>query len=113
VLSIHVLYRCLVWISEDAQQQDSDLKTMVEYKKCLGWNECKKAIEVELCSLKKRKVLINVIPTPIRIFPIRFKWVSVLKRNENNEVVRYKVKLVAQVLRRDLDLISKKHILML
>jgi hypothetical protein len=37
-----------------------------------------------------------VIPTPLRIFPIGFKWVFIQKRNENNEVVRYKARLVAQ-----------------
>jgi hypothetical protein len=37
-----------------------------------------------------------VIPIPPRTFPVGFKWVFVWKRNENNEVVRYKVSLVAQ-----------------
>jgi hypothetical protein len=36
------------------------------------------------------------MPTPPRTFPVEFKWVFVRKRNENNEVVRYKVRLVAQ-----------------
>jgi len=30
------------------------------------------------------------------IFPVGYKWVFVHKRNENNEVVRYKARLVAQ-----------------
>jgi hypothetical protein len=34
--------------------------------------------------------------TPLRTFPVGFKWVFVRKRNENNEVVRYKARLVAQ-----------------
>jgi hypothetical protein len=34
--------------------------------------------------------------TPLRTFPVGFKWVFVQKRNENNEVVRYKARLVAQ-----------------
>jgi hypothetical protein len=38
----------------------------------------------------------DVILTPPRIFPVGFKWVFIQKRNENNEVVRYKVRLVAQ-----------------
>jgi hypothetical protein len=41
-------------------------------------------------------VFTDVIPTPLRIFPIGFKWVFIRKRNENNDVVRYKVRLVAQ-----------------
>jgi hypothetical protein len=36
------------------------------------------------------------MPTPPRTFPVGFKWVFVRKRNENNEVVRYKIRLVAQ-----------------
>jgi hypothetical protein len=75
---------------------DPDPKTMVECRKHSDWNKRKEAIEAELNSLKKRKVFINVIPTPPRTFTVGFKWVFVQKRNENNEVVRYKVRLVAQ-----------------
>jgi hypothetical protein len=50
-----------------------------------------KAIEAELNSLKKRKVFMEVISTSPRTFPI-----FVRKRNENNEMVRYKAMLVAQ-----------------
>jgi hypothetical protein len=45
--------------------------------------------------LNKRKMFIDVIPTRRRIFPVGFKWVFIQKRNENNEVVRYKARLVA------------------
>jgi hypothetical protein len=58
-------------------------------------NKWKEAIEVELNLLKRRKVFTDVIPTPSRIFPVGFKWV-IQKRNENNEVVRYKARLVTQ-----------------
>jgi hypothetical protein len=34
--------------------------------------------------------------TPPGIFPVGYKWVFVCKRNKNNEVARYKVRLVAQ-----------------
>jgi hypothetical protein len=33
---------------------------------------------------------------PSKVFPVGFKWVFVQKQNENNEVVRYKARLVAQ-----------------
>jgi hypothetical protein len=46
----------------------------------------------------------EVIPTPPRTFPIEFKWVFVLKRNENNDVVRYKVRLVVQGFTQRLDI---------
>jgi hypothetical protein len=38
----------------------------------------------------------DMIPTPSIIFPVGFKWVFIRKKNKNNEVVRYKVMLVAQ-----------------
>ena len=37
-----------------------------------------------------------MIPTPPKTFPAGFKWVFIQKWNENNEVVRYKARLVAQ-----------------
>ena len=75
---------------------DPDPKTMVECKKHSDWNKWKEAIEAELASLTKREVFSSVIPTPPKTFPVGFKWVFVRKRNENNEVVRYKARLVAQ-----------------
>jgi hypothetical protein len=39
-------------------------------------------------------MFINVIPTSFRTFSVGFKWVFVQKRNKNNEVVRYKARLV-------------------
>jgi hypothetical protein len=47
-------------------------------------------------SLTKRQVLSKVIPRPPQVFPMGFKWVFIRKRDENNEVVRYKVRLIAQ-----------------
>jgi hypothetical protein len=75
---------------------DPDPKTMTECKKRSDWNKWKEAIEAELNSLKKRTVFTEVIPTPLRTFSVGFKWVFIRKRNENNEVVRYKAKLIAQ-----------------
>jgi hypothetical protein len=49
-----------------------------------------------LRSLTKRGVFTAVIPTPKHVLPVGAKWVFVRKRNENNEVVRYKARLVAQ-----------------
>jgi hypothetical protein len=75
---------------------DHDPKTMAECEKRSDWPKWKDAIQVELASLNKRKVFSEAIPTPPRVFPVGFKWVFVRKRNENNEVVRYKARLVAQ-----------------
>jgi hypothetical protein len=68
---------------------------MAECKQRSDWTKWKEAINSELSSLAKRHVFTSVIPTP-RIHPVGFKWVFTRKRNENNEVVRYKARLVAQ-----------------
>ena len=77
-------------------QLDPEPKTMAECIKRSDWIKWKEAIEAELHSLKKREVFSSVIPTPRNIFPVGSKWVFIRKRNENNEVVRYKARLVAQ-----------------
>ena len=47
-------------------------------------------------SLTKRTVFGPVVPIPSGIKPVGFKWVFVRKRNEKNEIVRYKARLVSQ-----------------
>jgi hypothetical protein len=42
--------------------------------------------------------------TPKGTFPLGYKWVFVRKRNENNKVVRYKARLVAQGFTQKLDI---------
>ena len=44
----------------------------------------------------KREVFGPVVQTPQGIKPVGYKWVFVRKRNENNEIMRYKARLVAQ-----------------
>ena len=75
---------------------DREPKSMAECMKRSDWSNWKVAIEDELLSLAKRGVLSAVIPTPKHVSPVGAKWVFVRKRNENNEVVRYKARLVAQ-----------------
>ena len=59
------------------------------------WPKWKKAIQVELASLTKRKVFGPIVQTPEDVKPVGYKWVFVRKRNEKNEVVRHKARLVA------------------
>ena len=47
-------------------------------------------------SLNKRKVIGPIILTPEAVRPVGYKWVFVRKRNEKNEIVRYKARLVTQ-----------------
>ena len=53
-------------------------------------------MQIELNSLTKRKVFGPVVQTAEDIKPVGYKWVFVQKRNENNEIIRYKARLVAQ-----------------
>ena len=71
-------------------------KSMKECKKRSDWPKWKEAICAELNSLKKRQVFGSVNLTPDGIYSVGHKWVFVRKRNEKNEVVRYKARLVAQ-----------------
>jgi hypothetical protein len=52
---------------------DSDPNTMAGCKGRSDWNKYEEAIEAELNPLRKRKMFIDVIHTPPRIFPIGFK----------------------------------------
>jgi len=49
-----------------------------------------------LKSLAKREVFGLVVQTPVGINPVGHKWVFVRKRNDKNEVERYKARLVVQ-----------------
>ena len=69
---------------------------MAECKKRSDWTQWKEAIQAEIASLTKREVFTSAIPTPPKVFPVGFKWIFVRKQNENNKVVRYKARLVAQ-----------------
>ncbi|XP_070049397.1 uncharacterized protein [Nicotiana tomentosiformis] len=53
-------------------------------------------MEAELVSLEKREVFRCIIRTPEGIKLVGYKWIFVRKRNDKNEVVRYKARLVAQ-----------------
>jgi len=50
----------------------------------------------ELSTLVKHEVFGHVIHIPKGVMHIRYKWVFIRKQNENNEIVRYKARLVAQ-----------------
>ena len=53
-------------------------------------------MQAELDSLNKRNVFGSIIPMPKNVKPVGYKWVFVRKRNEKNEIIRYKARLVAQ-----------------
>ena len=68
-------------------------------------------MQAELNSLTKREVFGPVVQTPEDVKPVGYKWVFARKRNENNDIIKYKARLVAQVSRRDLILTTRKHTL--
>jgi hypothetical protein len=82
--STAIVNSCLSTIIAKKVLVGPDPKTKTEYKRHSDWNKWKKAIEVELSSLKKRKMFNDVIPTPPRIFSVGFKWLFIRKKNENN-----------------------------
>ena len=60
------------------------------------WPKWRETMQAELYSLIKRDVFGPVVQTPASIKPVGNKWVFVRKRNENNDIIRYKARLVAQ-----------------
>ena len=56
----------------------------------------KEEIQAKLNSLVKREVFGPVVQKPEGVMPVGYKWVFVRKRNEKNEIMRYKARLVAQ-----------------
>ena len=60
------------------------------------WPKWKEAIQPELNSLTKQEVFGPVVQTPEDVKPVEYKWIFVRKRNENNEIIRYKVRLTTQ-----------------
>ena len=76
--------------------EDSEPKSMAECRERSDWVQWKEAIETKLRSLNKRQVFGPVARMPPKVFLLGYKLVFVQKRNENNMVVRYKARLVAQ-----------------
>ena len=67
-----------------------------ECRRRTDWSNWKQAIQVELDSLAKRKVFGHIAHTPPHVKHVGYKWVFVQKCNDKNEIVHYKVRLVAQ-----------------
>ena len=85
-------------IAVHVTEYDDDIepRSLAECKRRDDWPKWNEAIGVELDSLLKREVFGPVVQTPEGVKPVGYKWVFIRKRNEHNEVVRYKARLVAQ-----------------
>lgn len=71
-------------------------RSIIECRQRSDWPKWENAIKAELESLNKRGVFGPIVQTPKGINPVGYKWVFVRKRNEKNQIVRYKARLVAQ-----------------
>ena len=76
--------------------ENSEPWNVEEYRHRNDWSKWKEVIQVELNSLTKWEVFRLVVKTPEDVKSVRYKWVFVRKHNENNEIIRYKVRLIAQ-----------------
>ena len=75
---------------------DQEPQTINECRNRHDWEKWKEAIQAKLNCLAKREVFGPVVPTPGNVKSVGYRWVFVQKRNENNEIIRYKACLVAQ-----------------
>nr|GEV50793.1 uncharacterized protein ycf2 [Tanacetum cinerariifolium] len=81
--------------SPEEEMNDMNKEMSINY----NWDKWKDAMQDELNSLNKRKVFGPIATTPRDVKPVRCRWIFVQKRNEKNEVTRYKARLVAQEMR--------------
>ncbi|GJY78501.1 disease resistance CC-NBS-LRR class family protein [Tanacetum coccineum] len=75
---------------------DPEPKSVIDCQSRPDWGKWKDAMQAELNSLNKRKVFGPIVTTPRDVKPVGCRWIFVQKRNEKNEVTRYKARLVAQ-----------------
>ncbi|GKA23918.1 disease resistance CC-NBS-LRR class family protein [Tanacetum coccineum] len=75
---------------------DPEPKSVIDCQRRPDWVKWKDAMQAELNSLNKLNVFGHIVTTPRNVKPIGYRWIFVQKRNEKNEVTRYKARLVAQ-----------------
>ena len=83
-------------LSITSSDDEIEPQTIAECRRQNDWPMWKGAIQVQLDSLTKHKVFRPIVQTPNGVTPVEYKWVFVHKRNEKNEIMRYKARLVAQ-----------------
>nr|GEU90436.1 retrovirus-related Pol polyprotein from transposon TNT 1-94 [Tanacetum cinerariifolium] len=75
---------------------DPEPTSLIECQSKHDWNKWNEAMQAELNSLNKQMVFGRNVLTPRVVKPVGYRWVFIRKRNENDEVIRYKARLVAQ-----------------
>ena len=71
-------------------------KTLEECQSSNEWEEWQKAINAELASLSKHKVLKGPVEQPPHKHLVDAKWVFTRKRDAEGNIVKYKARLVAR-----------------
>ena len=92
---INEVFFFAVAIENLKEYDDHEPRSVDECRSKHDWSKWKEAIQVELDSLAKPKVFGPVVPTPNDVKHVGYKWVFVRKRNDKNEIARYKARLVA------------------
>ena len=82
--------------------KDHEPQSVIECRQRNDWPKWQEAIQSELNSLAM-KFFGPIVQTPNGIKPVGYKWIFVRKRNEKNEIQRYKARLVAQEFSQRLD----------
>ncbi|KAI3740406.1 hypothetical protein L2E82_30835 [Cichorium intybus] len=80
----------------DIMNDDLEPQSVMDCQNRHDWVKWKEAMQAELTSLNKRKVFGPIILTPRDVKPLGYRLIFVRKRNEKDEIVRYKARLVAQ-----------------
>ena len=83
-------------VAQKIMEDDCEPQYIIECRQRQDWSKLKEAIKAELASIAKREVFGPITRIPDNVKPAGYKWVFVRKRNEKNEVVRYKAQLIAQ-----------------
>ena len=71
-------------------------QTVNECQKMNDWPKMERSNPNGAKLVNKREVFGSIVQTPGNIKPDGYKWVFVKKRNENDEIIIYKSRLVAQ-----------------
>ena len=79
-----------------SNDEDHEPQNMNECRRRNDWLKWKEAIQIELKSLVKREIFGPVVQTPKDIKLVGYRRIFVQKRNEKNEIVEYKARLVDQ-----------------
>jgi hypothetical protein len=94
----HCRFFCIYHIALNVinDNEDHEPKSIKDCIQSENWPKWKEAIEWELNSLYKWKIVGSIVQTPEGVKPVGYMWGFVWKWNENGEIVRYKARLVAQ-----------------